>query len=47
MGGGTSQTQGFLNNTGTIWADYQVSRTYDLAGHTLTQNYPSGGSVSL
>ncbi len=42
----TSQSQGFLNNTATTWADYQVSRTYDLAGHTLTQTYPSGRSVS-
>jgi len=46
IGRTTAQTQGFLANDGVTWKDYQVSRTYDLASHTLTQTYPSGRSVS-
>ncbi len=43
----TSQSQGFLANDGVTWKDFQSTRTYDLAGHALTQGYPqSGRSVS-
>jgi RHS repeat-associated protein len=42
----TSQTQGFLNNSGSAWIDFQVSRNYDLAGHVTSQTYPSGRSLS-
>jgi len=45
LGRVTSQSQGFLDNTPN-WRDFSVSRTYDLAGAVLTQNYPSGRSVN-
>ncbi|HMX24700.1 MAG TPA: DUF2380 domain-containing protein [Blastocatellia bacterium] len=42
----TSQTQGFLANDGVTWKDFASTRSYDLAGHVLTQGYPSTRSVS-
>lgn len=46
MGRVTSQRQGFVDSGGATWKDYTVSRTYDLAGHVLSQTYPSGRTVS-
>src|SRR5262249_47991506 len=46
LGRVTSQSQGFLANDGVTWKDFPVSRTHDLAGHVLTQNYPSTRSVN-
>ncbi|MGH9800347.1 MAG: hypothetical protein ACRD82_08285, partial [Blastocatellia bacterium] len=45
MGRATGQTQNFLNTGGT-WTGYTVSRNYDLAGHSLTQTYPSNRTVT-
>jgi RHS repeat-associated protein len=45
MGRILSQRQQFLYN-GAWSQSYTVQRTYDLAGHTLTQNYPSGHTVT-
>lgn len=40
-----SQSQQFLNSSG-AWVSYPVARTYDLAGHVLTQTYPSNRTVT-
>lgn len=40
----TSQKQGFGNNADS-YADYPVSRAYDLASHTIFQSYPSTNTV--
>jgi RHS repeat-associated protein len=46
LGRVTSQTQGFVANDGATWKDFASTRTYDLAGHVLTQGYPSTRSVN-
>lgn len=39
-----SQSQGLLS--GGVWKDYNLSRTYDLAGHALAQTYPSNRTAT-
>ncbi len=43
-----SQTQRFAQGlpASPTWRDYATTRSYDLAGHVLTQGYPSGRSTT-
>ncbi|MGH9836053.1 MAG: hypothetical protein ACRD9Y_23775, partial [Blastocatellia bacterium] len=45
LGRVTSQTQNLLNASG-AWVPYTLTRTYNLAGNVLTQNYPSNRSTT-
>ena len=45
LGRVTGQTQNLLNSSGN-WVPYTTSRTYNLAGNVLAQNYPSSRTTT-